>query len=238
MMLALRAALFYTAYAASTVVWASLAMLVCWMMPLPMRHWFVVGLWTRFVLWWLRVTCGIRVDAQGIENIPATPCIFFVKHQSTWETLWVQTLRSPQVTLVKRELLRIPFWGWAYSLLRSIAIDRDNPRQALRQLVDGGTDRLADGADVTLFPEGTRIPPGQTGRFHRGVAALAIKSGAPIVLIAHNAGHRWPPRKFIKQPGTIAVRIADPISTEGRKANEIMEICADRMKAMMAGLEP
>ena len=102
--------------------------------------------------------------------------------------------------------------------------------------MDGGTDRLADGADVTLFPEGTRLPPGQTGRFHRGVAALAIKSGAPIVLIAHNAGHRWPPRKFVKQPGTIDVEIAKPILTKGRKANEIMEICSTRMGEMMASL--
>lgn len=237
-MLHLRAMLFYAGYALATLVWATVAMLVAWALPLKARHLFVVGAWTRAVLWWLRLTCGIRVNVRGLANVPDEPCIFFVKHQSTWETLWVQTLRSPQVTLVKRELLRIPFWGWAYALLRSIAIDRRNPRQALRQLIDGGTARLNDGACVTLFPEGTRLAPGQTGRYHRGVAALAVRSGAPVVLIAHNAGHRWPARQLRKFPGTVNVEIAEPIDTRDKKTNEIMGLCVARMEEMMARLDP
>ena len=209
---ALRAFAFYAGYASMTVFWATLSLLVAWPLSLPRRFAFVVGCWTRIALWWLRVTCGVRARVRGLENLPATPCILLVKHQSTWETLWVQTLVTPQTTLIKRELLRIPFWGWAYSLTRPIAIDRASPSAALRQFVEQGEDRLRRGMCVTLFPEGTRLPAGARRKFQRGGAALAAATGAPVVVIAHNAGTFWPARGFLKNPGVVQVEISAPVA--------------------------
>ena len=235
-MLALRSLLFYVGYVSVTVVWATLSVAVAWLMPLAMRYDFIIGCWTRMALCWLRLTCGIRAEVSGLDHIPAEPCILFVKHQSTWETLWVQTLASPQSTLIKRELLRIPFWGWAFSLVRPIAIDRSNPRLALRQFIDQGRDRLRRGMTVSLFPEGTRLVPGKVGRFHRGGAALAAATGVPVLVIAHNAGSHWP-RGFLKKPGVIRVEISRPFATRDRKSSEINEMCEAWLREAMTRLE-
>ena len=235
-MLALRSLLFYVGYVSVTVVWATLSVAVAWAMPLRRRYDFIIGCWTRIALWWLRVTCGISVAVQGLERIPPQPCIFLVKHQSTWETLWMQTLASPQATLIKRELLYIPFWGWAFSLVRPIAIDRSNPRAALRQFIEQGRDRLRRGMYITLFPEGTRLPPGAVGKFYRGGAALAAATATPVVVVAHNAGLRWP-RGFTKKPGTITVEISKPFSMDGANSNEINSLCESWLNAAMARLE-
>lgn len=236
-MLAARSLLFYVGYVGVTVVWATLSVAVAWAMPLAMRYHFIIGCWTRMVLWWLRLTCGIRAEVRGLGHIPAEPCIFFVKHQSTWETLWVQTLRGPQSTLIKRELLRIPFWGWAFSLVRPIAIDRSNPRLALRQFIDQGRDRLRRGMSISLFPEGTRLLPGKkVGRFYRGGAALAAATGTPVLVIAHNAGSHWP-RGFLKTPGVIRVEISEPFETQNRKSSEINEACEAWLRDAMTRLE-
>ena len=224
-MLTLRSLAFYLGYVPFTVAWATISLCVAWAMPLRGRCDFIIGRWTRAVLWWLKITCGIRVRAAGLDRIPAEPCIVFVQHQSTWETLWVQTLVSPQATLVKRELLRIPFWGWAFALTHPISIDRSRRASALRQLVEQGEERLRRGMTVTLFPEGTRIGPGGVGRFQPGGAALAAATGAPVVVVAHNAGRRWPAHRFHKQPGAIAVEISEPFLTKGKSAKEINRLC-------------
>src|SRR5690606_38978728 len=105
-----------------------------------------------------RLTCGIRARVLGRENVPDRPCIVLCRHESTWETLFLQQLFAPQATLIKRELLRIPFFGWAFRTLRPIAIDRRQQRKALRTLIDEGRARLEQGIWVVLFPEGTRMP--------------------------------------------------------------------------------
>ena len=233
----LRALAFYAGYATMTVFWATLSLLVAWALPLRRRFGFIVGGWTRIALWWLRVTCGVSAHVRGLANLPGSPCILLVKHQSTWETVWVQTLVSPQTTLIKRELLRIPFWGWAYSLTRPIAIDRASPSAALRQFVEQGADRLRRGMTVTLFPEGTRLPPGSRRKFHRGGAALAAATGAPVVVIAHNAGSFWPARGFVKRPGVVDVEISPPVKTEGKTSREINAICEKWLAEAMARLE-
>ena len=235
-MLALRSLLFYVGYVNVTVLWATLSVAVAWAMPLPMRYDFIIGRWTRMVLRWLHLTCAIKAEVKGREHIPAEPCIFLVKHQSTWETLWVQTLARPQTTLIKRELLRIPFWGRAYSLVRPIAIDRGNPRTALRQFVEQGRDRLRRGMYVSLFPEGTRLAPGVIGKFYRGGAALAAATGTPVLVIAHNAGAHWP-RGFLKRPGTIRVEISKPFATRDLKSAEINERCESWLREAMERLE-
>ena len=223
--LALRSTAFYVGYVSFTVFWATLSVLTAWAMPLARRYDFIIGAWTRCVLWWLKATCGIRVRVEGLDHVPDAPCIFLARHESTWETLWVPTIASPQAPLVKRELLRIPFWGWAFSMVRPISIDRGKPSAALRAFIAQGKDRLARGMFVALFPEGTRLASGERGRFYRGGAALAAATGTPVVVIAHNAGRFWPARRFLKYPGEIVVRISEPFESANRKSSEINSMC-------------
>ena len=181
------------------------------------------------VLFWLRVSCGISVEVEGRENIPAEACIVFVKHESTWETLFVQTLFAPQATIVKKELLNIPFFGWAFRLLRPIAIDRSDPRGALRTLNTEGTTRLNQNIWVVLFPEGTRVPLGESRNFQIGGAALAESSGRPVLVVAHNAGHFWPAHRLGKRAGTIRVTVSKPIAVHGMRRKEINALAEAEM---------
>lgn len=235
-MLGLRAAGFYLGYVIATVVWGSISIAVAWVMPMRMRFSFVIGTWSRFVLWWLRMTCGIQARVRGRNHLPSEPCVLLVKHQSTWETLFIQTLISPQATIIKRELLWIPFFGWAFALLKPIAIDRRSARGALRHLIKEGVSRLSSGIWVTLFPEGTRIPWGEHGQFHAGGAALAKAARRPVVVVAHDAGRYWPAHRFIKQPGTIEVRISPPIEPSGN-TNNINDLAKDWLEYQMLELE-
>ncbi len=235
-MLSLRAVLFYTGYTLATVIWGSLAVLVGWLLPYRRRFRFVIGYWTGFCLFWLHLTCGIRHRIIGVGHVPERPCIVLCRHESTWETLFLQQLFSPQATLIKRELLHIPFFGWAFRLLRPIAIDRKRQRQALKTLIHEGSQRLADGIWVVLFPEGTRMPPGESGRFQPGGAALAAATGAPILVVVHNAGSFWPAHAFRKRPGEIQVLISEPILTEGRSSKEIQAAVLQEFEALMARL--
>lgn len=217
----LQASLFYTGYTVITIIWGTLSILLGWLMPYRMRFDFIIGLWTRMILGWLFMTCGIRHQVEGLEHIPAQPCILFAKHESTWETLALQNLFRPQATIIKKELLDIPFFGWAFRMLRPIAINRKEPRAALKQLIRKGRERLAEGIWVLVFPEGTRTPPAEVKAFQAGGGVLAANSGAPVLVIAHDAGRCWPAHHFIKSPGLIRVRIAPPISTEGLSAKAI-----------------
>jgi 1-acyl-sn-glycerol-3-phosphate acyltransferase len=230
----LRALAFYLGYVVLTIVWGSLSVFVAWVFPYRFRFLFVIGVWTRMVLLWLRLCCGIRVEVEGRENIPQRACIVFVKHESTWETLFVQTLFAPQATIVKKELLNIPFFGWAFRLLRPIAIDRADPRGALRTLNSEGTARLENDIWVVLFPEGTRVPIGESRSFQIGGAALAESSGRSVLVIAHNAGEFWPAHRLAKRPGTIRVIVGKPISVNGIKRKEINALAEQQMTSGMA----
>jgi len=232
----LRAALFYLGYAAVTIFWGGLGTLTGWMMPFRARFVFIVGCWTRFCLWWLRVTCGIRYEVLGLENLTGKPCIVLCRHESTWETLFLQTVFAPQATLIKRELLWIPFFGWAFSTLRPIAIDRRDGRKALRQLIHEGRKRLDQAVWVVLFPEGTRLASGERGRFQAGGAALASATGAEILVVAHNAGSFWPAHAFRKSPGTIRAVVSERIDTAGLSTKEIQRLATERLDSLMAEL--
>jgi 1-acyl-sn-glycerol-3-phosphate acyltransferase len=231
-----RAVGFYIGYVIVTIIWGSLSVLVAWLFPFRFRFYFVIGCWTRMVLAWLRVCCGIRVRVNGRQHIPREPCIVFVKHESTWETLFIQTLFAPQATLVKRELLHIPFFGWAFRLLRPIAIDREDPRGALRTLINEGKARLDQGIWVALFPEGTRVPLGESRAFQIGGAALAESSGRPVLVVAHNAGQFWPAHRLGKRSGTIVVEVCAPIDTTGRRRKEINILAESTMASAMRSL--
>lgn len=237
-MVQLRSASFYLGYILATIIWGGLSVLIAWILPFRARFTFIIGNWTRFSLWWLKVCCGIRYRIEGAENIPEKPCVVFCRHESTWETLFLQTLLAPQATLIKRELLRIPFFGWAFALLKPIAINRSNPRGALKKLISDGSSRLAEGIWVVLFPEGTRMPADHLGDFQAGGAALAIAANVPVMVIGHNAGKFWPAHEFLKTPGVIEVRISKPISPDGHNSKSLTNAAREELLALLTPINP
>lgn len=192
---------------------------------LPWRGRFMLArLWSNILLGSLRLICGLRYRVEGLENLPRTgACIALVKHSSAWETFAQAAFLPPQVWVLKRELTWIPFVGWGLRLLRCIAIDRGAGGAAVRQLIEQGRKRLADGQWIVVFPEGTRMPPGETRRYGVGGAAVAADTGVPVIPVAHNAGYFWPRRGLMKKPGCISVVIGAPIATQGRDPREINE---------------
>lgn len=231
-MIFLRSLLFSLGMITSTLVFAPLSMLT---FPLPLRQRYAfISQWARFNLWWLAVTCKLEYHVEGAENIPDHPCVILCKHQSAWETLALQMIFPQQVWLIKRELLWVPFFGWGLSMLKPIAINRQAARQALRQLVEQGAQRLKDGLWVVIFPEGTRVAPGEKRPYAPGGAMLAHRTGHAVVPVAHNAGEFWPRRGFLKQPGTIRLVIGAPIITTGRHASEINALAESWIENTMA----
>lgn len=223
----LRALLFYIGLTVSTLLTAPILVLLY---PLPFRvRYFAVTRWTVFNLWCLRITCNLRHAITGIENIPPGPAIVMSNHQSMWETLALQIIFPAQAWILKRELLWIPIYGWGLAAMQPIAIDRGSTLRAFRQIVDQGCQRLAAGIWVVIFPEGTRVAPGQKRKYLPGGGLLAEKSGCPVVPVAHNSGEFWPRNSFIKKPGVIHMVIGTPIESRGKTAEEIMEEAENRI---------
>lgn len=233
-MVYLRSLVFFLLQLIITPIYALLALLTFPLPPLT-RYRFISG-WAYIMLWLLRVLCGIRMEVRGVENIPKEPCIVLCKHQSAWETIALQKVFPPQVWVLKRELLWIPFFGWGLALSSPIAIDRSSGKEAMKQLLRQGKERLAHGFCVVIFPEGTRIPYGQRGKYKIGGAMLAASSGAPAVPVAHNAGKLWRRKALIKHPGLITMSIGAPILPEGKKADEISRMAEDWIEAEVARL--
>lgn len=217
-----------------TVIFGIIAVLS---FPLPPHtRYRIVTVWTHCVLWLLAHICGLRYRVLGSEHIPASPSVILCKHQSAWETMALQQIFPPQVWVLKRELLRIPFFGWGLAVLSPIAIDRTAGRQALEQLVEQGRQRFASGFWVVIFPEGTRVPPGQHGEYRVGGAWLAAKAGVPIVPVAHNAGTAWGKNAFLKHPGMITVSIGPTIDPHGRKPTALIQEVEQWIEAEVARL--
>ena len=194
----------------------------------PLTRYRVISGWSRIMVWAAERICGVRYRVLGKENIPREPCVILAKHESAWETLAFQVVLPPQVWVIKRELLWIPFFGWGLAMLSPIAIDRRDGRRALRQTVDQGRDRLARGFCIVVFPEGTRSAPGARGTYQAGGAWLAIQTAAPVVPVAHNAGDCWPRNSFLKYPGLVTISIGQPMRPhEGEKATELTRRAAD-----------
>ncbi len=218
-MLFLRSLLFYIGLIPAGLVFSTLALLL---LPLPyqLRYQVLIRL-GRFAIWWLEKTCQVSYQVQGLENIPTTPAIVLSKHQSAWETIACQQIFPMQVWLLKRELLWLPMLGWLLASLKPIAIERKNLRQSLQRIIEQGKQCLAQGLWIVIFPEGTRVAPGEKKRYGIGGALLAEKSGYPVVPVAVNSGQFWPPKSFIKRPGTIQVIIGPVIESTGKSYKEI-----------------
>jgi 1-acyl-sn-glycerol-3-phosphate acyltransferase len=218
----LRSALFALGLVLVTPPYALLALAT---FPLPrMARYRIISGWSRLVVLLAKAVLGIRWRVEGREHLPARPSVILSKHQSAWETMAFQLIFPPQVHVLKRELLWIPFFGWGLALMSPIAIDRSRGLAALREIARRGRERLAQGFWVVVFPEGTRVAPGASREFHPGGAWLACASGAFVVPVAHNAGLVWPRNAFLKRPGTVTVRIGPPIDASNRDAKTVNEL--------------
>src|SRR6478672_8729159 len=205
-----------------TPLYALLVLAVFWLPPLP-RYRFITH-WCALNLWAAREICGIRHRVIGLENVAATPMIVACKHSSTWETLFLSRLLPPLAYVAKKELLSLPFFGWAFRLASPITIDRAAGQNAMMQIVEQGRRRLDEGFWIILYPEGTRIPVGKRVRYKTGAARLAIDLDAPILPIAHNAGWLWPKGVMGKRPGTVTLSIGKPIAPATLDPVQLMKV--------------
>lgn len=218
-MLVLRSALFAVALVIVTLPYAVVCLLT---FPLArMTRYRVISGWSRIMLAIARIVCRLDYRVEGRANLPVQPSVILSKHQSAWETLAFQTVFPPQVHVLKKELLWIPFFGWGLAMMSPIAIDRSKTRAAFRQLARLGKERIVQGFWVVIFPEGTRVKPGTRRKYHPGGAWLAVQTGAPVVPVAHNAGLYWAKNAFLKHPGTITLRIGPAIATQGRDPADV-----------------
>ena len=190
--------------------------------------------WARILFWVLDRLCGLKFTVEGREHIPPGNHIIMSNHSSAWETVAPFLIFPPQVWVLKRELLWIPFVGWGLKLLRPIAINRGEGHRAVNQVIEQGKARLKDGLWVIIFPEGTRVVAGETRKFGVSGAMLAIASGKSVVPVSHNAGTFWPRRGFVKKPGTIRVVIGEPIESVGKNPRELSEEVKQSVEAGLA----
>ena len=220
-MIYFRTILFYLGEALSTIPFFIISM-VALPMPPKTRSWMIAG-WAKFVTWWLKVTVGLEHEVIGMENIPEEPCVFACNHQSTWETITTQTFLPALAWVLKKELFRIPVFGWGLWATRPIAIDRSDRSSAREQVIQQGQDKIKEGRHVLIFPEGTRTAYGTVGYYKKGGAMLARAAGVDIVPIAHNAGQFWERDNWWIRPGKITCIIGPRISLEGKRDSEVTE---------------
>ena len=181
-------------------------------------------LWRLGMQWGVENLLGIRPQVIGLENMPQEPCVILAKHQSAWETMTLQDLVPSGaycVFVLKKELLKVPLVGWGLAAMKMISIDRAAGKDALEQVATQGRERLQQGFYVIVFPEGTRVAPGQKKRYKPGGAYLATRVGCKVVPIAHNAGELWPRQAFLKKPGTITVSIGPAFDATGMTELEV-----------------
>jgi 1-acyl-sn-glycerol-3-phosphate acyltransferase len=201
-------------------------------------YWICVQ-WLRVVVWGAKVFCGIQTRVQGMEHVPDSPIILCPKHQSAWETLAFPTLMPhPLCYVFKRELLWVPFFGWAIGRLDMIHIDRSKRNLAWSKVAEQGKRFMEHGNWVIMFPEGTRIPRGQQGTYKSGASRLAVATNTPILPIAVASARCWPKNSFVKYPGVVDVSIGPPIPVNGRDADELMREVENWIEAEMRRIDP
>lgn len=229
--------LFFMLMLGLTIPVIVLALLCCFWLPLRQRRLFVMP-WVRLVMWFVEHLLGIRQQLVGAENIPATPCVILAKHQSAWETFALQTIFPLTSFVYKRELHWLPFFGWGLKLMPFVGIDRASGKAALKQVAERGTQRLREGYNVVIFPEGTRVAPGAQREFKIGGAWLAAAAGVPVVPVALNSGECWRRNAFLKVSGTVTVSIGPAIDVAGKRVNEINAAAEQWIETEMRRISP
>ena len=230
-MLLLRSLVFQFYFFASVGI-AAMTIFFLWPFPFAYRS-AVARNWGKSMLWVGRVVCGLDFVIEGRENIPAQPSVIMIKHTTVFETYTQLAIFPPQTWVVKRELQWIPLFGWGLAAMRPIAINRSAGHTAVMQVIAQGRERLAQGIWITVFPEGTRMPPGQTKKYGVSGAALARDVQCPIVPVAHNAGDFWPRRGLKKRPGLIRFCIGPPIDPADRPPRETNLMVQDWIESRM-----
>ena len=224
-MILIRSSLFFLGMVVTTIFIATPLSIVGWVLPYRQRCQ-ITNFWGGVNIWLLKVLCGLSHSIKGTEHLPTSEggTVILAKHQSAWETLALRAILPPeQAWVLKRELLWVPFFGWALALVEPIAINRKAGSKAVKQVIKQGVAQLEKGRNVIIFPEGTRVAPGEKKRYGVGGALLAHKAGAPVIPIAHNAGNFWRRRGIKKYPGVIQMVVGEPIDTTGMSAAEINE---------------
>ncbi len=230
----IRALFYYAGFYVSTLIYACLCLLVAPVLPFRPRFVLITGI-NYFYLFWLKVCCGVSTRVDGREHLPESGAyVVAANHQSEWETLFLQTLVRPQSAVLKRELLKIPFFGWVLAMLKPIALDRSKRREALKQLLAQGAERLQQNIPVLIFPQGTRVAVGKLGKFNKGAAMLAVKNQVPLIPLYHNAGEYWPGKSFIKYPGQVKVIVGEPVDVRGKSVDEVHEQVVTWLESCLA----
>ena len=220
-MILFRSLIYFSFLIISTLLYGLTLSTLGWLLPFSGRS-AIANHWSLTNLRLLKTICNLDYQVTGLENLPSGNGIVLSKHQSSWETIALRWLLPfNQSWVLKKELMRIPVFGWALAAVKPIAIDRRSGRKAVKQVVDEGTAHLRNGQFVIIFPEGTRVAPGEHRKYGIGGALLAARSGYPVLPIAHNAGVFWARRGLIKYPGTVQVVIGPLIETEGLNTAEI-----------------
>ena len=219
-MIVIRSTIFYLGYLSSGIIASFIACVIGPFLGLEDRL-KLFSQWPKFANWFLHISCGIKVEVIGKKNLPTEPCVIVSNHQGQWETYSMQYLFHPMCTLLKKELLYIPLWGWAMKMLNPIAINRSRPKEAILQTLEEGSNRLQNGMYVLLFPEGTRVKAGRVGKYARSSFELAKRNGVMVLPLCHNSGDCWPAHKFIKKPGKITLIIGEPFYVEDSKQSAI-----------------
>jgi 1-acyl-sn-glycerol-3-phosphate acyltransferase len=227
--------------AVTVVPWALAVLIFSLFGSSTQVYWLCAG-WLRLAVTGGTMILGIQNRVTGMENLPNTElgsCVLLVKHQSTWETFSMVTLMPhPLAFVFKKELLYVPFFGWAMSRMDMIHIDRSQRTQAFNKVVEQGKRLMAQGVWVIMFPEGTRIARGQKGVYKSGGTRLAIETGAPVIPVAVTSAKCWPRKAFIKKPGIVDISIGKPIPSAGRQPDELMREVEAWIEAEMCRLDP
>ena len=238
----IRSLLHFLLMLVTVIPWALICLIASFFLKGSRLYWFTM-VWLYVAIWGAKVICGIRYQVRGMENLPKadnnSPIILLSKHQSTWETFAFPTIMPhPLAYVFKRELLYIPFFGWAMGRLEMIHIDRSKRSEAFSLVAARGRELMEKGNWIIMFPEGTRIPVGEAGPYKTGGTRLAIATGASVVPIAHNAGELWPRKAFIKKPGLVTISIGKPISPQGHSPESLMLEVQQWIEAEMRVLSP
>lgn len=240
-MLLIRSSIFALFIVLFTPIWSALCMLTFPFLS-PENRYNFIGIWNKVVIWVLWHLCGIHYEIRGMEYMRAVlnqPVVILSKHQSAYETIAYIALLPKQLCFVfKRELLWIPFFGWALALLKMIHINRSNKQTAALSVATQGRKRLSEGKWIMLFPEGTRTPRGSTKPYRKGGARLASATEALVIPIAHNAGTCWPKNSFLKHPGTVIFSIGPAISSEGKSGDLIQQEVEGWIETEMRAIDP